>query len=86
MKKSIRERESEWKQRPDRTVGVDLGDRFSHYCVLNGDGEVLEEGRVRTSEEAFRRTGKPNRGSVSSWKPGRTRPGSAVCCGVSAIR
>src|SRR5258708_4741851 len=24
-------------------------------CVLNGEGEVLEEGRVRTSEEAFRR-------------------------------
>ena len=55
MKKSIRERESEWKQRPDRTVGIDLGDRCSHYCVLNGDGEVMEEGRVRTSEEAFRR-------------------------------
>jgi uncharacterized repeat protein (TIGR03803 family) len=55
MKKTIRERESEWKEKPDRTVGVDLGDRFSHYCVLNGDGEVMEEGRMRTSEEAFRR-------------------------------
>lgn len=48
-------RESEWKERPERTVGVDLGDRFSHYCVLNRDGEVIEEGRIRTSEEAFRR-------------------------------
>ena len=55
MKKTIRERESEWKEKPDRTVGVDLGDRFSHYCVLNGDGEVMEEGRIRTSEGAFRR-------------------------------
>jgi len=53
MKKSIRE--SQWKERPDRTVGVDLGDRFSHYCVLNRDGEVMEEGRVRTNEEALRR-------------------------------
>lgn len=55
MKKTIREKESEWKEKPNRTVGVDLGDRFSHYCVLNGDGEVMEEGRIRTSEEAFRR-------------------------------
>jgi transposase len=53
MKKNSRE--SEWKERPERTVGVDLGDRFSHYCVLNRDGEVIEEGRVRTNEEAFRR-------------------------------
>jgi hypothetical protein len=48
MKKSSRE--TEWKERPDRTVGVDLGDRFSRYCVLNSDGEVIEEGRVRTNE------------------------------------
>ncbi|HJX83673.1 MAG TPA: IS110 family transposase [Candidatus Angelobacter sp.] len=53
MKKNSRE--SEWKERPERTVGVDLGDRFSHYCVLKRDGEVIEEGRIRTNEEAFRR-------------------------------
>lgn len=48
-------RETDWKQRPKRTVGVDLGDRFSRYCVLNEDGEVMEEGRMRTSAEAFGR-------------------------------
>jgi transposase len=47
-------KQSTWKARPEQTVGVDLGDRFSHYCVLNRDGEVMEEGRIRTSEEAFR--------------------------------
>ena len=26
MKKGIRETEAEWKQRPERTVGIDLGD------------------------------------------------------------
>ena len=52
MKKS--NREAEWKERPNQTVGVDLGDRFSHYCVLNNDGEVVEEGRIRTNEEKFR--------------------------------
>lgn len=52
MKKS--NREAEWKERPSQTVGIDLGDRFSHYCVLNSDGEVVEEGRIRTNEEKFR--------------------------------
>jgi len=23
------------------TIGVDLGDRFSHYCILNAAGEVI---------------------------------------------
>ena len=56
MKKSSRsQRFAEWKERPMITVGLDLGDRFSHYCRLNQDGEVMEEGRVRTSEEALRR-------------------------------
>jgi len=52
MKKSSRERE--WQERPARTIGIDLGDRFSRYCVLNSEGEVIEEGRVRTQEEALR--------------------------------
>jgi transposase len=47
-------KESSWKARPEQTVGVDLGDRFSHYCVLNRDGEVMEEGRIRTTEEGIR--------------------------------
>jgi transposase len=34
---------------------MDLGDRFSHYCVLNKDGEVVEEGRIPTREGALRR-------------------------------
>ena len=31
------------------TVGLDLGDRWSRYCVLDSNGEVLEEDRVRTT-------------------------------------
>jgi hypothetical protein len=30
--------------KPAMTVGLDLGDRYSHYCLLNGEGEVIEEG------------------------------------------
>jgi transposase len=42
-------------EKPSITVGLDLGDRFSQYCMLNGDGEVVETGRVQTTEAALRR-------------------------------
>lgn len=35
------------------TVGIDLGDKYSHYCVLNDSGEAIEEGRIRTTPAAF---------------------------------
>jgi transposase len=41
--------------KPKMTVGLDLGDRYSHYCLLNSDGEVVEEGRVQSTEAALRR-------------------------------
>jgi transposase len=43
------------KEQPEYTIGLDLGDRFSHYCMLNGDGEAVETGRIQTTEEALRR-------------------------------
>lgn len=36
------------------TVGIDLGDEYSQFCVLDPEDEVLEEGRIRTTEAAFR--------------------------------
>src|SRR5947209_17777376 len=53
--KKANSRKAEWKQKPAITVGIDLGDRHSHYCVLNEDGEVIEEGRIATTEVALRR-------------------------------
>jgi transposase len=38
------------------TIGVDLGDRSSFYCVLNGAGEVILEERVATNPEAMKKT------------------------------
>ena len=32
------------------TVGVDLGDQWSHYCILGLQGETLSEGQVQTRE------------------------------------
>ena len=42
-------------EQPAITVGLDLGDRFSQYCMLNRDGEVVETGRIQTTEVALRR-------------------------------
>jgi len=33
------------------TVGVDLGDRWSNYCILGLEGETLGEGKLRTARE-----------------------------------
>ena len=42
-----------------RTIGMDLGDRSSHYCVLNEAGEVIWESKLPTTpkgmEEVFGR-------------------------------
>ena len=43
-------------EQPRMTAGVDLGDRYSHLCLIDTQsGEIMEEGRLRTSPEAFRR-------------------------------
>ena len=33
----------------ESTIGIDLGDRWSRYCVLDGAGAIIEEDRVRTT-------------------------------------
>ena len=38
---------------PMRTIGIDLGDRESSYCVLSQDGTIIEQGSVQTTPEAF---------------------------------
>jgi transposase len=44
------------KEQPKVTAGLDLGDRYSYLCLIDTlSGEVIEEGRLRTSPEAFRR-------------------------------
>jgi transposase len=38
------------------TVGLDLGDKYSYLCLIDQEGgEVMEEGRLRTTPEALRR-------------------------------
>ena len=40
---------------PTWTVGMDLGDRTSHFCVLDEDGGVVERGKIQTTREGFRK-------------------------------
>ena len=37
------------------TIGMDLGDRMSDYCVLDVAGEVVERGRLATTPASLRR-------------------------------
>src|SRR5215203_6595490 len=40
----------------DVTAGIDIGDRYSHLCLLDTDsGEVIEEGRILTNHSAFKK-------------------------------
>jgi transposase len=41
---------------PVVTAGLDLGDKYSYLCLIDTDsGEVIEEGRMRTTPEALER-------------------------------
>jgi len=35
------------------SIGIDLGDRRSNYCVLDRPGEIIAEGSVATRREEF---------------------------------
>ena len=44
------------KVHPPTTAGLDLGDKYSYLCLIETEsGEVIEESRLRTTPEAFRR-------------------------------
>ena len=37
------------KGRPKITAGLDLGDKYSYFCLLDQEsGEIMEEGRLRS--------------------------------------
>ena len=41
---------------PRTTIGVDIGDRYSHLCLLDTEtGDVVEEARIATKRAAFER-------------------------------
>jgi transposase len=68
MEKNIRKSKSPKRnatakiRKSDRlTIGMDLGDKTSRYCVLNGAGEVLEEGACPTTRKGMAQFGSRTR-------------------------
>jgi transposase len=57
------------------TIGLELGDRSSWYCVLDERGEVLLEQKLGTTPKAMKEIFEGIPRSRMGWKPGRTRPG-----------
>jgi transposase len=53
MKKNIGKDAIEVVESTGNTVGLDLGDRWSRYCVLDSNGTITKEDRVRTTVKGF---------------------------------
>jgi transposase len=43
------------RERKGVTIGIDLGDKLSHYCILDEAGEVIESGSVHNVEPSVRK-------------------------------
>jgi len=48
---TVKQQSIDWKRVV--IIGMDLGDRFSHFCALDDDGSVVAEGRVATTPGAM---------------------------------
>jgi hypothetical protein len=57
------------------TIGLDLGDRSSSYCVLDEAGRIVVEEKLSTTPKAMQAVFGACRGAGSRWRPGRIRPG-----------
>jgi len=71
MKKNIRK---PTRRVADETIGIDPGDKMSHYAILSAEGTLIEEGTFRNQPESIRLhfSGRPARialeaGSQSAW-------------------
>jgi len=61
-------------QRMQETIGIDLGDRLSRYCIVDRDGNIVEEGSFRNQASSIQAHfgGEPRRialkaGAQSAW-------------------
>lgn len=65
---------SKTKKQMRETIGIDLGDKVSRYCMVDRDGEVVEEGSFRNQASSIEKhfSGEPRRialeaGAQSAW-------------------
>jgi transposase len=66
-------------RRRQLTIGLDLGDRWSFYCVLNEQGEVVREEKLPTTPEALKRIFEKFPASRMVLETGTHLRGSAGC-------
>ena len=59
------------------TMGLDLGDRRSTYCLLNANGKAVREDAVATSWKGFAALSSPYPGAgMTARPPDQLRPAS----------
>src|ERR1700686_234997 len=55
------------------TIGMDLGDRFTYYCILDEAGEVVVEQKLSTTKQAMKQVfGRIPRSRVAGRFPRKT--------------
>ena len=64
---------------PQRTIGLDLGDRWSWYCVVDEAGQIQREQRVRTNAKALREVFGAMARSRTAVEIETHSPGSVAC-------
>jgi transposase len=75
VKKSSRHEIEKVNERDRFYVGIDLGDRWGHYCIQNAEGETVESGKTKMTADALTKHfpgGQPMRiaietGTQSNW-------------------
>ncbi|MFI5103799.1 MAG: IS110 family transposase [Terriglobales bacterium] len=70
----MKNRSKTQEQMPKETIGIDVGDKMSRYCMVDQDGEVVEEGSFRNQASSIEKHfgGEPRRialeaGAQSAW-------------------
>ena len=58
------------------TIGLDVSDDYIYAAVIDGNGTLLIEDRIRTREPDVRRCWRRARSRGWLWKPGRIPDGS----------
>jgi hypothetical protein len=49
--KELVARKAEYRAFPKTAIGIGLGDRWGHYCIVDRKGVVVEEGRVKMARK-----------------------------------
>lgn len=55
-------------------IGMDLGDKLNHYCILDAAGEVVQDGRVQCTEAGLRRLFAAMEGTLVAVEAGTHSP------------